>query len=157
MSRIIITGPSCSGKDTLRKRFQAKGFSYGRLHTTRPKRAKETDEYIFCEQLPFEEYLLFQFKFGPPESPWKYALSKSEWRDNDLFIFSPPYFDALPEARDAFVFLLRPSNDVLLSRAAKERSDSPQGEVERRFAADITTFNEFEKQHIHNITLREIF
>ena len=48
-TKILIVGPAASGKTTLAKKLEAKGFKVAKLHTTRPRRDESDDEYIFAQ------------------------------------------------------------------------------------------------------------
>ena len=156
-TKIILVGPSCAGKDTLRKKLQEKGYSYGKLHTTRPKRPGEDDEYLW-EDIPegsIPEYsnifsgpeFLFCFKFGR----WFYALSRKEWEENNLFIFSPPYFTAFPEAKNSFIIYLNPGPAECLRRAGKRGGD--KAEMWRRFQSDFFLFQKWEEEKEYTIKI----
>ena len=49
--KILIVGPAASGKTTLAKQLQAKGFKIAKLHTTRPKRDENSEERVLQSNL----------------------------------------------------------------------------------------------------------
>ena len=57
--RIILVGPTASGKTFLRNRFEDKGFECDVSYTTRPMRPGEKDgvHYHFLEVKIFEEMI----------------------------------------------------------------------------------------------------
>lgn len=81
--KILIVGPAASGKTTLAKQLEAKGFDIGKLYTTRPKRDENDEEYYFCE--PGESNVFVSCVFNG----WKYMLTHSELSFSDVFIVGP--------------------------------------------------------------------
>jgi guanylate kinase len=55
--KIFIIGGGGSGKDYLRRKFEAKGYTFGIFHTTRPKRSNETEgsDYFYTNNHEFKK------------------------------------------------------------------------------------------------------
>ena len=141
--KIIIVGPGGSGKDFLRKKMVAKGFSYGVYFTSRPPRKGEEEgkDYFFRDPDFFEANsdLFFELQ---EFNGWKYGISKAEFNEKDLFILSPAGLRSIPkDLRDkSFVIYLNPHEVIRIGRL-NERNDAD--DVKRRFLADEDDFSEF--------------
>lgn len=81
--KILIVGPAASGKTTLAKKLTEKGFKVAKLHTTRPKRDENDDEYIFTDRKPNELHPV-KCEFNG----WWYYLVPVQL-DADVFILGP--------------------------------------------------------------------
>lgn len=132
--KILIVGPAASGKTTLAKQLQAKGFSIAKLHTTRPPRSENDDEYIFTDKLP-EPSNPVKCQFNG----WWYYLTKMQWL-SDVFIVGPKMAeqmkDFFPEYRFLTIFLDVPEHirykrlmqrempgDTVIGRIGRDRAD----------------------------------
>lgn len=132
--KILIVGPAASGKTTLAKQLQAKGFDIGKLYTTRPKRDENDEEYYFCE--PGESNVFVSCVFNG----WKYMLTHSELSFSDVFIVGPKMAqmikDKAPEHRYLTIFLDVPESvryerlmqrempgDTVIGRLGRDRAD----------------------------------
>ena len=132
--KILIVGPAASGKTTLAKQLQAKGFSIAKLHTTRPKRDENDDEYYFCEPTKYNVFVSHVF------NEWKYALTYRELEFCDIFIVGPKMAqmmkDKAPEYNFLTIFLDVPESvryerlmqrempgDTVIGRLGRDRAD----------------------------------
>lgn len=145
--RIIITGPAASGKDELRKRFEAKGFTYAKPYTTRPKRNGETDsDYHFITE---DEFLKLQetdcFLVTNIYNGWMYGIMRTDFVRCDVSVMTPEYISDIKRKHsdllDTFmIILLMPDESVRMERL-RMRNDADS--VERRIAADRKQFENF--------------
>ena len=132
--KILIVGPAASGKTTLAKQLQAKGFKVAKLHTTRPKRDENDDEYIFDYKDVI--YPVVSCKFNG----WDYTLTVLGLAYNDVFIVGPKMAqmikDKAPEHRYLTIFLDVPESvryvrlmqrempgDTVIGRLGRDRAD----------------------------------
>lgn len=132
--KILIVGPAASGKTTLAKQLQAKGFDIGKLYTTRPKRDENDEEYYFCE--PGESNVFVSCVFNG----WKYMLTHSELSFSDVFIVGPKMAqmikDKAPRNLYLTIFLDVPESvryerlmkrempgDTVIGRIGRDRAD----------------------------------
>jgi guanylate kinase len=147
MSKIIICGPSASGKDHFRKKLQGTGFIYAVPYTTRPKREDEIEghDYHFVEEAEFQNavykghmYLFSEF------NGWYYGISNVQWKNSNLFVLSPNSISQieLTDRKECAVFYL--DIPVLLRKERLlNRSDMPGDTIERRLKADEKDFKDF--------------
>jgi len=132
--KILIVGPAASGKTTLAKQLQAKGFDIGKLYTTRPPRDESDDEYYFYEPDKCDVFVAHVF------NEWKYTLTFSELKFCDVFIVGPKMAqiikDTHPEHRYLTIFLDVPESvryerlmkrempgDTAIGRIGRDRAD----------------------------------
>ena len=132
--KILIIGPAASGKTTLAKQLQAKGFKVAKLHTTRPNRDENDDEYYFCEPTKYNVFVAHVF------NEWKYTLTFSELEFCDVFIVGPKMAqmmkDKAPEYNFLTIFLDVPESvryerlmqrempgDTVIGRLGRDRAD----------------------------------
>ena len=132
--KILIVGPAASGKTTLAKQLQAKGFKIAKLHTTRPKRDENDDEYYFTK--PSIKNIFVSCDFNG----WVYALTIIGFTYDDVFIVGPKMAqmikDKAPEYKYLTIFLDVPESvryerlmqrempgDTVISRLGRDRAD----------------------------------
>lgn len=147
MSKIIICGPSASGKDLFRKKMQSAGFNFAVPYTTRPKREDEIEghDYHFVEEAEFQNavyknhmYLFSNF------NGWYYGISNVQWRTCNLFVLSPHAISQiqLTDRKECSIFYL----DIpVLTRSERllSRGDMPGDSIDRRLKADEKDFKDF--------------
>jgi guanylate kinase len=142
---VVITGGMASGKTTLARELEKRGFRRIVTYTTRPKRAGEVDgvDYHFINSLDFAkkmntgffaEATVYRTIFGD----WFYGSAKHDYRslDNTIIVLNPQGVIALTEP--AFIVYLDLRYSTLRERAI-ERGDS-LAEIERRLAEDKPFF-----------------
>ena len=146
--RIILVGRGTSGKDYLRKRFDARGYNYQISYTTRPPRDTEIDgiDYHFindndvARMTQNDEWNHLIFFNG-----WAYGTTKEQFHNTQygLFIFTPEAVALIkPEDRkNSFIIFLDPPDEVILRRL-QERS-MPGDTANRRFLADVEQFKNY--------------
>jgi guanylate kinase len=150
--KMIITGPSGSGKDYLRKYVFERGLRYQPKFTTRPKRNGEIDgmDYQF---LDYNLYVELQKKgeikthqsFVINNVNWYYGITNKNWTENQLFIMTPHEISQLKdvELKECFVVYLK-IDDLTRKTRIMERNDSNDS-VLRRIEADNEDFENFKK------------
>lgn len=148
--KIIICGPSGSGKDYLQRQMVARGLKFSPKLTTRPPRSGESDgrDYMFVEDAEFGEMerdgkIKTCQSFSVNESTWHYAITRQGFDEGQVFIMTPAEIGQLtPEERKGcFVVYLAIDEQTRLSRVLgrQDRNDS----VTRRFLADRSDFERF--------------
>lgn len=147
MKRIIICGPSCSGKTSLKNALVSHGMKPGISYTTRSIREGEVDgsDYRFVTAERFNE-LLKQGIFVEHDDSFGdlYGTSREDFESCDVFILTPK---AISQMRDKsllgdchVVYLVAPIH-TRVSRAS-ERGDSV-GKILKRISRDCATFSGF--------------
>ena len=155
---IAIAGQIASGKTTLAKFLETRGFERIVTYTTRPKREGEIDDvdYYFLSADEFEgrskrgffaEETSYEAKFGFV----RYGTSKASLETPDgakkAIVLNPTGVMTLKDAGyDIFVVYLDTPQEVLMRRALR-RGDSPS-EIGRRIADDARIFRRFENSAI---------
>jgi guanylate kinase len=148
--KLIICGPSGSGKDHLQRQMIDLGLRFAPKVTTRPMRSGEqqgreydfvTDE-AFVAMLAADEVKTMQ-SFSVGDQVWHYAITWSNFRDNQLFIMTPTEIAMLtPEERKGcFVVYLCIDEQVRFSRV--NRRNDQNDSIARRFMADKKDFDGF--------------
>lgn len=139
--KTILVGKGGSGKDTLRKRFEARGYKSAVFHTTRPPRDGEENgvDYHFVNPEEFEHVACwYRVKYGP----WWYGLSATEWSRCHVAIFTPVYLQMLDPMLRASCFVMYLDIDEATRRERlKSRFDADN--VERRIQSDEEQFAGF--------------
>jgi len=168
--KIILTGPSGSGKDFLLRGLINKDLKYSPKFTTRPKRTLETDgvEYNFIENQNFEELqkenqikVYQSFLIG--EDTWYYGITKQNFEANQLFIMTPYEISQLSEEDLKGCFLVYLDIDMKIRRKRISKRNDNNDSIERRLEADEIDFKnykyydlkltdpEFEAEWVYNL------
>lgn len=136
--KILIVGPAASGKTTLAKKLQAKGFNIGKLYTTRPPRDESDDEYIF--DFKDVKYRLVSCTFNG----WDYAITYKSLIESDIFIVGPKMAQMIKdEAREHsfFTIFLDVPESIRYERLMKR--EMPGDSVIARIGRDRADFAHF--------------
>jgi guanylate kinase len=148
--KIIICGPSGSGKDFLQRLLLKKDLRFQSKITTRPQRKHESEgvEYFFKTNEQFDEMLrhgeIFTYQtFMINDKKWHYAISKSNFESNQLFIMTPHEINQIPTEtrKKCFVVYLDIDKEIRKSRVLRRQDMNDS--VTRRFAADDIDFEGF--------------
>jgi guanylate kinase len=152
--KVILVGPSGSGKDFLLRGLIKKDLNYAPKFTTRPKRKFETDglEYKFLTNEDFlklksEDRIKTHQEFKIGDSTWYYGVTVDNFEKNQLFIMTPHEISQLSDKdlKACFVVYLDIPLDVRKARLIKRQDQNDS--VERRLNADeidFTNFNYFD-------------
>lgn len=151
---IILVGAAGSGKSHLADVFEAHGYKANLSLTTRPMRDGESHmrDYNFVSRLKFFWLLLtfrlFEFKRF---NGWWYGTLKSEWRNKNVFIFTPAGIASLSKSdrNQAVICYLDIPEEARFYRL-NERSDSDK--VYRRMDADRRDFEKYQFDYVVRVT-----
>jgi len=148
--KLIICGPSGSGKDHLLRGLLKKDLRYSPKITTRPRRKMERNgiEYDFVNNKKFSSLLesnkikVYQH-FIIDSKDWYYAISNQNFQENQLFIMTPHEISTLSDEdrKASFVVYLDIDEDIRRSRIT--RRDDNNDSINRRIDSDKKDFNEF--------------
>jgi len=154
--KIILIGPSGSGKDYLLNKLSNKGLKPCVKWTTRPPRKNERQgiNYNFVDQETFEKSIItgnfisyqkftLDSDIKKPET-WCYGITKEEFNNSQIFIMTPSEFKELTNElkNKCFVVYLDIDRDTRKTRI-NNRGDKNDS-VERRLDADEIDFKGFE-------------
>lgn len=143
ISKIVIVGRGGSGKDFLRKKFEARGFKYCVSHTSRPIRNGEEEgrDYKFTDTEFFSNNALDFYEIDEFNG-WKYGTLIEDFRNANLFIMTPRGVNNIkPEDRkNCFIIFIDPSKEKIRERLL-ERRDADS--ADRRIEADDKDFFNF--------------
>jgi len=148
--KMIITGPSGSGKDFLRKELIKLGLKYSPKFTTRPIRINEKTgedydfiDYNYYADLYKSEKIKTSQTFVINGVNWYYGITKENWENNQLFIMTPIEISQLTdeELKGCFVVYLNIDEQTRNERLL-ERNDNNDS-ITRRINADNEDFKNF--------------
>ena len=153
--KVVIIGPSGSGKDYLLRKLTEKGLKPCLKLTTRPKRKfeKQGISYNFITDSEFtqninENKLLSYQTFivtpdGSDSEKWYYGTSLEEFEKSQVFIMTPGEFSHIKEdqRKSCFVVYLDISRMVRESRLVNR--DDKNDSIKRRLDADELDFTNF--------------
>ena len=131
--RIILVGQAASGKDHIRKTFEAQGFKYAVSYTTRPPRPDEIagQDYFFIKQPDAQD-----------------MIDKCEFYNDDIFIMTPAGLNQLSEDdRKTSTVIYLEIDEAIRKQRLLERK-MPGDSVERRLEADREDFKNFKNYNI---------
>ena len=148
--KLIIAGPSGSGKDFLLRGLIKKDLKYSPKFTTRPKRSLETEgkEYNFIDNLTFEnlnkEGLIKVYQsFIINNNTWYYGITKENFDSNQVFIMTPYEINQLTEKELKGCFLVYLDIDLNVRRKRISGRNDNNDSIERRLEADELDFKDF--------------
>lgn len=152
--RMILVGPTASGKNILRDRFAKKGFTYDVSYTTREIRKEvgeqEGVEYHFISDEEFETMKSNNEFYEKVEyNGKKYGTGRKEWDTKDVFIMEPNGIDCILEEdrKSCFIIFINPPTDERIKRMKFERKWDNQ-QVLDRIRTDNNKFDNFNKYDI---------
>lgn len=157
MGKVILCGPSASGKDYARKKFESKGFKFGVSFTTRAPRPGEVigEDYIFITKEDFEgmiekdmwlEYDRVDNKLedGTVVSDY-YGTTKEQFELFDLFIMTPSGIAKIPdEYQNQFVVIGFDIDEELRANRMQENRGWDLDKVATRLNWEKKEFRGFE-------------
>lgn len=125
-SRIILVGPTCSGKNYLKTRFINKGYIGDVSYTTREPREGEVDgvDYHFITIRQFENMIKAgEFYEHIEYDNICYGTGLKEWEECDIFIMETDGVSKLTEEDRAtsFIMFINPERMVREIRMRTER------------------------------------
>ena len=147
---LYLIGGTCSGKTSLARTLESKGWTWIRSITTRPKRPGERDEYKAwvspaefrsMEQAGELEYIR---DYVTHDDLWRYAFVKDDLKfdsDKRYVMIGDPVSARLAMFRYRTVLLLYASNDVTRDRLKKRGCDAEF--IRQRLSKDNDDFGEF--------------
>jgi len=152
---LVITGRSCSGKDTIVNELIKLGYSRIVTFTNRPKRTGEIDgiTYHFINIEDFltkyiDGFFLEARHYNTIDGVWFYGSSISSYEnadDNSVCILTPSGLRKLRENFIPFTSFLIDISDDEIKRRQELRGDNSnekkRKESERRFKADKLDFS----------------
>lgn len=153
--KLIILGPSGSGKDFLMRKLVEKGLKPCLKWTTRPARKFEKQgvnynfvtESHFLQSISEDKFLSHQKFQVTPENRnpeiWHYGITKEEFDSSQIFIMTPGEFKGItPDRRKGcFVVYLAIDRDVRESRLF--RREDKNDSIKRRLDSDEIDFRNF--------------
>jgi len=149
--RIILVGQAASGKDYIRKTFEAQGFKYAVSYTTRPSRPNEIEgkDYFFIKQPDAQDMIdKCEFYEWVAFNGWIYGTTKKQFYNDDIFIMTPAGLNQLSEddRKTSLVIYLEIDESIRKQRLLERKM--PGDSVERRLEADCEDFKNFKNYNI---------
>lgn len=144
--RIILVGPTCSGKNHIREKFREKGFDIDVSWTTRPPRPGEVHDvdYYFTSKEYFETLIecdgFYEWvKYGENY----YGTGLEEWNKCDVFIMETDGVSKIKpdDRKDCLVIYVNTPFDTRLKRM-RERGWSDE-KISERVRVDQQKFSNF--------------
>jgi len=145
--RIILVGPTCSGKTYLRNRLEDKGFECDVSYTSREKRPGEIDKrhYHFIGKKQFETLIAGDFFYEWVEYNGNYyGTGQREWDELPLFIMETDGVKHIKEEdrRNCFVIYLDTPEHERVTRMRVER-EWDYDTIRKRIETDKAKFDNF--------------
>lgn len=150
---IILTGKTCSGKDTIKKELVKLGMTPITTYTTRPIRDGEIDgeAYYFIDELDFAvkvndgffaEATYYKVANG---DTWFYGSAKDDYVKNGVMILNPVGIKDLIyiQKLNPFIVYIKASNETIETRLTNRGDDAK--EAKRRLLADTIDFMNMDK------------
>jgi guanylate kinase len=156
---VVLVGGMCSGKTTLAKELEKRGFRRIVTYTTRPKRRGEVDgvDYYFITEEEFRQKFIAGFfaestVYNSANGYFLYGSAKEDYNseDNTVIVLNPQGVINLTEL--AFIVYLDLRESVLMDRAL-ERGNSLL-DIARRLNDDKLYFEEMLSKVAINLTFK---
>jgi guanylate kinase len=145
--KVILVGPSGSGKDYLLRGLLRRDLNYAPKFTTRPKRKFETEgleyEFITNDQfqiLKSESKIKTHQEFIIGNQIWNYGVTTDNFEKNQLFILTPHEINQLSELdlKKCFVVYLDIDKETRRKRLVKREDQNDS--IDRRLKSDEVDF-----------------
>lgn len=152
MRRIVLCGPSCSGKTTIKQRLIQLGLKPSVSYTTRSPRENEIDahDYHFISRERFEQLISegFFFEYDDVFGDY-YGTSLQDIANNTVFILTPKAVSKLRNSDFSYTTLIVQLTAPLETRIKRshERGDST-AQILKRVIRDTKTFSLFNDHDI---------
>ncbi len=152
MKRIVLCGPSCSGKTTIKQRLIELGLNPSVSYTTRPMRENEVEahDYHFVSKERFEELIEdgFFFEYDDVFGDY-YGTSMRDLETRQIFILTPKAISKLRTSDFSESTLVIQLTAPLAARTKRSagRGDSVM-QILRRISRDNKTFSDFKGHDI---------
>jgi guanylate kinase len=147
MKRVVLCGPSCSGKTTIKQKLMDLGLSPSVSYTTRKMRENEIEahDYHFVSRERFQELIKegFFFEYDDVFGDY-YGTSNTDIERNKIFILTPKAISKLRQSAISESTLVVHLTAPLESRIKRssERGDSVS-QILKRISRDKKTFSNF--------------
>lgn len=149
---LIFIGKSGSGKDTIAKELQSRGWNRIVTDTTRKPRSYENDgiDYNFISEEKFSErssinyYIEMQEYIMADGNHVRYGTPNCTCGEKDFVIMSPRSFREIRNGVQAFAIYLYANDSTIKERLGK-RGDNHE-EVKRRMDSDREDFSGIENE-----------
>jgi len=144
--RIILCGPSCTGKNFIRQKFINKGFNADVSYTSRIPREGEVNgvDYHFINKNKFLKKIVYGkfYEYVQYENNY-YGTGVEEWNTCDIFIMETKGISKiLPIHRpDCLIIFVNTPGEIRLKRM--EIRGWNEQKITERFKIDIENFNNF--------------
>lgn len=147
MGKIIICGPSCSGKTFLRQKLEKSGFHFDISYTSRLQRSQEINgvHYNFISKKEFEEKIKNNFFYEYVQYNGDYyGTGIEEWKNSDCFIMETDGIKHInkEDRKNLFIIFLNPPIKIRTERMKKERQWNNK-EIIIRLLTDKNKFKDF--------------
>lgn len=152
MKKIVLCGPSCSGKTTVKNELVYRGFLPSVSYTSRPIREGEIDgkDYRFVSKDEFSTLASDGFFFEHDDTfDHCYGTSMEDFKNGEVFILTPKAIQSLKRLNlisECLVIYLNASTECRIRRAA-DRGDGVM-KILKRVALDKKTFLNFKDYQI---------
>jgi guanylate kinase len=119
--RIILVGPTCSGKTYIKDKFREKGYKCDVSYTSREKREGEIEgvDYHFISKKSFEEAITTNefYEYVEYEGNY-YGTGIEEWETCDIFIMETDGIKKIKEEDldDCLIMYVNTDNNIRLKR-----------------------------------------
>jgi guanylate kinase len=145
--RIILVGPTCSGKNFIREKFVSKGFHSDVSYTTRNPREGEKNgkDYHFISKKKFERMIekkqFYEYvKYGDNY----YGTGLKEWNSMDVFIMETDGISKISkkDRKSCIVMFINTPTKSRIQRMRKQRKWD-NAKIAERFDIDNANFKDF--------------
>jgi len=152
MKRIVLCGPSCSGKTTIKQSLIQRNLNPSVSYTTRPMRENEIEghDYHFVSRERFEELIQqdFFFEYDDVFGDY-YGTSMRDLEARQIFILTPKAISKLrtSELSESTLVIQLTAPLVTRIKRSTERGDSVL-QILKRISRDKKTFSNFKDYDI---------
>ena len=144
--RIILVGPTASGKNFIRDKFREKGYKIDCSYTTRSPREGELEaiDYHFVtpdffSKMADNNHFYESVKYGE----FQYGTGVLEWRNMEVFIMETDGVEHITvyDRKECLVIYINTSSEVRVKRMAERGWDDVK--ITERIRIDNKNFDNF--------------